>query len=452
MKIHKGLAFALFMVLLLVLTGCNTSQPAQQPAGEKSSQTEQNAPAESKEPVVIKVLAMQQAGYTADEMDEIANRFSKENPNIKIEVTYLSYDEIYDKLVTSFSSSETAFDIFLVDDPWYTQFAEAGWLLDITDRVSPEYKNGIMGSAWNITTVNDKIYGMPWMIDAKMFFYNKEILKKAGYDAPPTTWEELAEMGKTIKEKGLVEYPIVWSWAQAEASVCDFVLLVAGNNGTFFDKDGNPVFNNEAGVEALTWMVDSINSGLSNPASITSVEEDVRSVFSQGNAAFAVNWPYMYELSQFNKEESLITGKVGLALIPVFEKGKKAGLTTVTTNGSMGFSLAANSKHADEAWKYLEFLSSKDIQIEYAAHLPPVWKTAYQAEALEKLKSASEASADLVPVFAQQYPHAVMRPRIPYYTDASTKIQLALQEALTGQKTPQQALDDAVAAINDLKK
>ena len=59
---------------------------------------------------------------------------------------------------------------------------------------------------------------MPWLLDGKYFYYNEELLKAAGFDAPPQTWEELTEMAAVIKEKGIVEHPIVWSWAQAEAA------------------------------------------------------------------------------------------------------------------------------------------------------------------------------------------------------------------------------------------
>ena len=62
------------------------------------------------------------------------------------------------------------------------------------------------------------------------------MLKQAGIAAPPKTFEELAEQAKIIKDKGIVEYPIVWSWAQAEALICDYTSLVAAYQGTFFDR------------------------------------------------------------------------------------------------------------------------------------------------------------------------------------------------------------------------
>jgi multiple sugar transport system substrate-binding protein len=425
------------VVVVTLLVGCG--------------QKEEPTPA-TPEPVTISVLAMQQAGLTPDEMSEIADRFTEQNPGVNVEVSYLSYDEIYDKLVTSMAGDNPAYDVFLVDDPWVAQFAEAGWLLDITDRVPTSVKEGFFEAAWDITTVDGKIYGMPWMIDQKMFFYNKALLAEAGYENPPTTWEEMEEMAMTMKEQGVVEYPMIWSWAQAEAAICDFVALLYGNNAQFFDEYNNPVFNEERGVEVLAWMKETIDNGITNPSSISAVEEDVRGVFSQGKAAFALNWPYMYELTQFDEEESQVTGDVGLALVPVFEQARAEGLTSATIDGSMGFAISADTEHADEAWAYLEYLTSKPIQMEFSAHLPPVWESAYEEPDVETLLEQSEVNEVLVPMFSEQFQYSYVRPKVPYYTEASTTIQLALQEALSGAKAPQEALDEAAADIVEMQE
>ncbi|HDQ73610.1 MAG TPA: extracellular solute-binding protein [Chloroflexi bacterium] len=403
--------------------------------------------------VTIKVLTMQQAGYTPEEMDTIASRFSAENAGVDVEVTYLSYDEIYDKLVTSISvGGRPPYDVILVDQPWVAQFVEAGWLMDITERVPEAYKAGIFDAGWNVTTVDGQIYGVPWMIDTKIFHYNTELLQAAGYDAPPTTWEEMEEMGLAMKEQGLVDYPVIWSWAQAEAAICDFVVLLYGNGGQFFDENDRPAFNDARGVEVLTWMVESIEKGITNPSSIAAVEEDVRSVFSQGNAAFAINWPYMYELANFDETESQITGQVGLALNPVFDRGREEGIESATVDGSMAFAITSGSPHPDEAWAYLEFLVDKITQMEFSAHLPPVWESAYLEPDLQVLLDQSPANEVLMPAFSQQFQYAHTRPKVPYYAEASTLLQLALQEALSGIKTAEQALNDAAAAIEAIQK
>ena len=56
-----------------------------------------------------------------------------------------------------------------------------------------------------------KFYAVPWINDTKFLFYNKKMLADAGFSAPPTTWDELVAQAKAIKDKGVVEFPIVWS-------------------------------------------------------------------------------------------------------------------------------------------------------------------------------------------------------------------------------------------------
>ena len=157
---------------------------------------------------------------------------------------------------------------------------------------------------------------MPWILDTKYLFYNKDILAAAGISAPPKTWEEVAEQAKTIKDKGLLESPIVWSWSQAEAAICDYTTLLAAYGGKFLDDAGKPAFQTGGGVDALSYMTDTMKSGISNPNSKEYVEEDVRRVFENGEAAFALNWTYMYALANTGKD-SKVAGKVGVIPAPV---------------------------------------------------------------------------------------------------------------------------------------
>jgi multiple sugar transport system substrate-binding protein len=407
------------------------------------------APQQPAGPVTIRVLSMEQAGATVDEMNAIVGEFNTANPDIMVEIEYVSYDALHDKITTSMASTPPAYDVFLADDIWYAEFSKAGYVMDATDRITQDMRDKIFAAAWDITTVDGKVYGMPWLLDEKYFFYNEKLLNEAGFSAPPTTWEELVEQSIAIKEQGIAEYPIVWSWGQYEAAICDWVILLYGNGGSLMDASGAPAFNNEAGVETLNWMIQSIDDGITNPASISYVEEDVRNVFSQGKAVFAVNWNYMYDLVNFNTDESQVTGQIKMALMPAFAG---SGVESASINGSMGFSVAATSPNKDAAWKYVEFLTSEDVQNRYSAHLLPIWQTSFEGENLTKLEGYTPANATTVPMFNAQFPFAHVRPKVPYYPEASKTLQLALQEALTKQKTPEQALNDAAAKWVDLAK
>jgi multiple sugar transport system substrate-binding protein len=138
-----------------------------------------------------------------------------------------------------------------------------------------------------------------------------------------------------------------------------------------------------------------------------------------------------------------------MALMPAFEG---SGVKSSSINGSMGFSVAATSPNADAAWKYIEFLTSESIQNKYSAHLLPIWQTSFQGENLTKLEGYTPANATTVPMFSAQFPYAHVRPKVAYYPEASKSLQLALQEALTRQKTPEQALNDAAAKWIELAK
>jgi multiple sugar transport system substrate-binding protein len=419
MKAIRSMMFALITIVMIVsVVGCQ----AKQPAG----------------PVTVRVLTMEQAGPTVDEMNAIVEEFNAANPDVKVEIEYVSYDALHDKITTAMASTPPAYDVFLGDDIWYAEFGKAGYALDVTSRITQDMKNKIF-----------PVYGMPWLLDEKYFFYNEDLLKQAGFDAPPATWEELLAQAAVMKEQGLVEYPIVWSWGQYEAAICDWVILLYGNGGSLMDANGVPAFNNEIGVKTLSWMKQTIDDGYTNPASISYVEEDVRNVFSQGKAAFAVNWTYMYDLVNFNADESQVTGKIKMSLMPAFEE---SGVQSSSINGSMGFSVAATSPNADAAWKYVEFLTSESIQNKYSAHLLPMWQTSFEGENLTKLQEYTPANATTVPMFNQQFQYAHVRPKVAYYPEASKALQLALQEALTGQKTPEQALNDAAAKWVELAK
>ncbi|MGE5374143.1 MAG: extracellular solute-binding protein [Bacteroidota bacterium] len=396
------------------------------------------------EPVTIHVLTMDQAGLKPAEIDQIAREFEAKNPGIKVEMEYQSYDYIHDKIVTGMAAKPPAYDAAMIDVIWPDEFIKAGYLLDVTNRITPEMKSGMFPASWNGVTRNGKVYGMPWLMDVKYFIYNKDMLAKAGITAPPKTWEEMVDQAKTLKEKGIVEYPVIWSWNQKEGVVCDFAFLLYGNGGKFVDANGKPAFNDEKGVQALTWMKQTIDDGLTNPASVSSDENAVRDNFIAGQSAFAPNWLFEYSDSN-DASKSKITGQAAFAPMPVFKAGADAGIQGSSVDGSSSFAIMATTPYPDQTWEFLKYLASYDVQMKYSAEMLPVWKTAFEGDALKQLENATPNNPVTVPAFLAQFPYANERPTVPYYNEASAALQLAIQEALTGVKSPQQALDDAAA-------
>jgi multiple sugar transport system substrate-binding protein len=402
-------------------------------------------------PVTIHVLTMQQAGLKPEEIDQIARDFEAKNPDIKVSMEYVGYDNVHDKIVTGMAAKPPAYDAAMIDVIWPDEFIKSGYLLDVTNRVTPEMKSGMFPASWNGVTRNGKIYGMPWLMDVKYFMYNKDMLQKAGIAAPPTTWEELVDQAKIIKDKKIAEFPIIWSWNQKEGVTCDYAVLLFGNGGAFLDASGKPAFNDDKGVAALAWMKKTIDDGLSNPSSVSSDENAVEADFMAGKSAFAVNWLFQYSDSNL-ADKSQIVGQAAFAPMPVFKAGADAGVKGSSVDGSSSFAVMATTPYADQTWKFLTYIASNEVQTEFSAEMLPVWQTDFQGDALKTLEAATPINPVTVPAFLAQFPYANERPTVAYYNEASAALQLAIQEALTGVKTPKDALDAAAAKWVDLAK
>ena len=136
--------------------------------------------------------------------------------------------------------------------------------------------------------------------------------------------------------------------------------------------------------------------------------------------------------------------------MPVVEAGAKAGVKGASVDGSSSFAIMATTPYPDQVWKFLTYFASNEVQMKYSAEMLPIWQGDYQGDNLAKLEAATPANPVTVPAFMGQFPYANERPTVPYYNEGSAALQLAIQEALTGAKTPKAALDEAAAKWVDL--
>lgn len=378
----------------------------------------------------LNALFMAQAAYSEADVRAMTEAFTAKNPEIKVNLEFVPYEGLHDKTLLALGSG-SGYDVVLFDVIWPAEYARNNVLVDVTDRITPEMKEGVLPGAWTTVEYESRRYGMPWILDTKYLFYNKEILEQAGIAAPPATWAELTQQAQAIKDKGLVEHPVVWSWAQAEAAICDYTTLVSAFGGAFL-ADGKPAFQTGGGLDALQYMVDSYTSGVTNPNSKEYLEEDVRRVFQNGEAAFALNWTYMFNLAN-DPKESKVAGKVGVMPAPGVE-GKS---TVSAVNGSMGLGITTTSQHPDEAWSYIVHMTSQETQNAYARLSLPIWAGSYDdpavTEGQEELIAAAKTG------LAAMYP----RPTTPGYQEMSAALQQAIQEAVLGQASPADALATA---------
>lgn len=397
-------------------TACLITLLALSASGAASAKTQLNA------------LFMSQAAYSESDVRAMTSDFEKANPDVTINLEFVPYEALHDKIIAARGAGSDGYDVVLFDDMWPAEFAKFGLLKDITSQVSADEKAKVFDGAWSTVSWDKKLWGMPWILDTKYLFYNKAMLAKAGIANPPTTWQQVMDQSKILQDKGIVKYPLVWSWSQAEALVCDYTTLVSAFGGQFY-QNGKLNFSDAGSVKAVTFMKESLDKGVTNPNSREYLEEDVRKVFSNGDAAFALNWTYMYNMAN-DPKQSKVAGDVGIVPAPSELPGKVAAM-----NGSMGLGVTQTSAHQDQAWQYVRYLTSQPVQDKYAKLSLPVWKSSYDDPAVQKgqepLIAAAKKSLDVM----------LMRPITADYSRLSNGLQQQLQQVLQGQQTPQSAMD-----------
>lgn len=375
----------------------------------------------------INALFMTQAAYSENDIRAMTSDFEKQHPDVKVNLEFVPYEALHDKIVAARGAGGNGYDVVLFDAIWPAEFSRFDLLQDVSSRIAADEREKIFPGAMKTVVYQGKTLGMPWILDTKYLYYNKAMLDKAGIKTPPASWQQVMDDAKVLKDKGIVKYPLVWSWSQAEALVCDYTTLVSGFGGSFY-QNGKLDFSTPASLKAVTLMKTSLDQGLSNPASREYLEEDVRKAFSNGDAAFALNWTYMYNMAN-DPKQSKVAGDVGIVPAPGDTPDKPGAV-----NGSMGLGIAKASQHPEEAWQYIHYLTSQPVQDKYAKLSLPVWKASYQDPAVAKGQESLIAAAD------KSLNVMLSRPETADYSRLSNTLQQQLQSVLQGKATPDVAL------------
>ncbi len=425
---------SLFIVLVLVvLTACQAA-PAPTAVSTKAPPTK----AVSK-PVTLNALYMNQAGYSDKVLLDMADKFHKANPNIKINFTFVKYDELHDKIVTSAAASTATYDVILLDLIWTAEFAHKGYVIPLDDKITQQMRDDIAPAIFDAFVYKDKTWAFPFLANFQCFFYNIDQLKQAGFSSPPATLEEWYNQMVALKKKGIVTYPYIDSWNQKEGLTCDYVRTTAQFGGDLFDKDGNPIMDRGAGLKALQFMRKLVDEGLADPASMNTDEPGAMNAFVSGAVTFNTNWTFVRG-NMLNPKVSKIVKSARVGLIPP-AKGVSAPAGSVS--GFQGLAIMANSKNKDAAWKWIQFATSPEIQGQHLESEFPVW-TSLQDSAEEKRINPDAG------FYATNLANVHHRPKVPNYPQVSTIIMEDVHRCLLGEMSPEQATKDMVTRIKAL--
>ena len=215
-------------------------------------------------------------------------------------------------MVTKFVG-KAPIDALWVSDSWLPEWADAGWIAPINGY--PElmkYNAATDDFCVKSMQYKGKQYGLTYYSDYMAFFYDEEMLKKAGIKAPPQTWDEVVQQSAKIKKAGLSEYPLMLSMARESWLIEFLTAMVYSNGGRFTDDNGAAVMADpkRGALQALQWVVDAVNKHkIVSPACVEIGELNGLKSFSSGNHAFAMLGRYRIRTLN-DPKQSQIAGRV----------------------------------------------------------------------------------------------------------------------------------------------
>jgi len=382
------------------------------------------------------VRILMEAVPDTDIVQSLIADFNAEYPNITIEIEALAFDQMRDKLIASFQSSDATYDLIVADNPWMDDFAPAGFLEPLDERIAntTDFDNeDFFGPLREIADVDGVTYGVPFYNYALGYLYNVETLDAAGL-AVPTTLDELVVTSKALTtgdQTGLAMQPqrgykIFEEWAN--------FLFSAG--GSIYNEDGSGALDSPEAQEALEAYIDLYNSAAPENSLNWAFDEAFRSV-STGSSAAMVS--YNWNLPALNSPDAgELAGDFKLAPMP----GGKQVL------GSWTWAIPSNSASADAAWAFVSWLTSKEVDVQRViAGGAAIRESTLQNESVLAEGFGADYYAAIIAILSNAAPLSEGASGEEMIQAVGTE----LSEAVAGTKSVEDALAAANAAINEIQ-
>lgn len=384
-------------------------------AGCGSGGTTDQVNADTKQTITI---SLQGLGAETTETQAQMAEFHRANPNITVKPLILSSsaDTASQQLTQRFVAGSQTPDVIISDVIWPATFAKAGWIAPL-DKFNPDLTKFFPAQAKTVQ-YNGHTYGVPWFINAEGLYYRTDLVP-----TPPRTPQELVAAAQAaMKKDSSLKEGLVFPAFKYEGVVTSFQNFLGGFGGKL-DISNMKTAGNQ---KALQFMYDTIYKYKITPTAVTGwKEQEVQDAWTSGQTAFAVNWPYLLQVSA---TAPAVKGKVGFVAFP------SATGTPAAALGGHDLVVNAKSTHQAAAWKFIQFMSSPEQQIARAVKTGDA--PAVQAAYTDDLYSQA-------PYFKQTLPLlkvTASRPITPDWLKSSAKLQTMLSSVLSNQTSPSSAL------------
>jgi multiple sugar transport system substrate-binding protein len=372
-------------------------------------------------------LTLATAGDLTGYLGPLLEGWNRTHPGEEVTLVELpdSADETHAQMVTDLRGDDRGrFDVLNIDVNWTSEFAAAGWIRPLPRDRFPLHT--FLPPVVDTATYDGRLYAVPYVTNAGLLLYRKDVLDKEGLP-PPRTWAELERYAKTVAPKyGLDGY--AGQFLPYEGLTVNAAEAVYSAGGTILGDEGARVtVDSAAAREGLGFLVRGVREGWIPREALAYKEEESKQAFQDGRLLFLRNWPYAYVAA--SAEGSKVAGRVGAVPLP----GPQGPGTSVL--GGSNLAVSTHARHPDTAARLIAYLTSERVQRQVLTRgaLPPVRADLYEDPALIR-------AFPYLPTLRASVLAAAPRPKSPRYDQVSLAVQAVVHDAMTGRQTPEAAV------------
>lgn len=442
---------SIVLVLAFALSACSaaatptaetkpeaTAAPVTTEAATEAAASETEAPATSGETITV-IFPKHEADIKG--AYEARIKQFQEETGITVNLIQSDWDSVANRVVPELGTGGSAYDVVEFDNGWVAQWCGAGWATPLDDYMPEGYTADMIPGLVDLFSCPDgKLYGIVWNNDTRFFYYNAAKLQEAGFAEAPKTWDEFTSMSQAAQKAGVVKYGFAPFWNQEWSLGNELHFWTYAFGGELVDDKGCLVMNkDENTLKAVQYMIDSLANGVADPAGLTYNQAAAQDIFLKGDTLFMPQ--AIAGLKAYTEDETIskVKGQIEVGVVPSAANGATAALTLPEA-----YAIPAGSQHKDAAWKFIEYMTSKDTNKYLAKEIGvlPIWVDLFSDPELTALYPQW---AD----FQAQLTSARGLSKLTWYSDLVDISTAELHKALSGGQTAQQALDAMAAQLAD---
>ena len=378
----------------------------------------------------------------------------EELTGINVEIDLLQYIKMHDKQVLEMTKPSGDYDVISMVVMWKSEYAMADMIQPLEpffdnpnlavpdydfDDLIPAYVE-VTGIAGGERIYRDgpgaKLYGLPFGSETSFLVYRKDLFDQYNLKVPET-YDELIEAARFFKEEVPGMSGLTMRAASGHHATHGWLLHASPFGARVFDDNWEPAFTSPEAIETIEFMQKVVEYGPDGMTGFTQDEE--WQAFLQGDAAMYLD-ASVFAGTVRNPDKSKVYDKVGFAPHP-------KARTNLSETGGFGLAIPTNASNPEAGFMFMQYLTMKETERKILENGGAPFRTSSVSD--PELQARFPDFAALEEQLKNANPD--WRPIIPEWGEINGPyLGVAINQALTGEKTPEQAMQDIVDPVREI--